>query len=141
MHYKTLSLCGQFPDAAIAKRVSDALLPLTIEQAYTGVDYGKKGIDFTVALPRFKLLGKPDELAKKVITDMQVSECPKRLGCMERHAFESYWRFGEILRIAEQERLQLRGCQCVNHTYKLKSFEARGGGTDVLENDLAKWSI
>ncbi|KAG2133453.1 hypothetical protein BD769DRAFT_1638918 [Suillus cothurnatus] len=56
---------------AIAKRVSDALPPLTLEQAYTGVDYGKKGVDFTVALPRFRLPGKPDELAKKVITDFQ----------------------------------------------------------------------
>jgi arginyl-tRNA synthetase len=55
---------------AIAKRVSDALPPLTLEQAYTGVDYGKKGVDFTVALPRFRLPGKPDELAKKVITDV-----------------------------------------------------------------------
>ncbi|KAG2342380.1 hypothetical protein BDR05DRAFT_1026532 [Suillus weaverae] len=91
---------------AIAKCVLDVLPPLTIEQAYTGVDYGKKGIDFTVALPWFRLPGKPDELAKKVITDMQVSECLKRLGCMERHAFESYWRFGEILGIAEQEQLQ-----------------------------------
>ena len=57
---------------AIAKRVADALPPLTIEQAYAGVDYGKKGVDFTVALPRFRLPGKVDELAKKVIE--QVSE-------------------------------------------------------------------
>ncbi|KAJ8588014.1 hypothetical protein M405DRAFT_769699, partial [Rhizopogon salebrosus TDB-379] len=56
---------------AIAKRVSDALPPLTLEQAYTGVDYGKKGVDFTIALPRFRLPGKPDELAKKVLTDFQ----------------------------------------------------------------------
>ena len=55
---------------AIAKRVSDALPPLTLEQAYTGVDYGKKGVDFTIALPRFRLPGKPDELAKKVLTDV-----------------------------------------------------------------------
>lgn len=52
---------------AIAKRVADALPPLTVEQAYTGVDYGKKGVDFTVALPRFRLPGKVDELAKKVL--------------------------------------------------------------------------
>lgn len=51
---------------AIAKRVSDAL-PLTIEQAYSAVDYGKRGEDFTIALPRFRLPGKPDELAAKVI--------------------------------------------------------------------------
>lgn len=52
---------------AIAKVVADALEPLTVEQVYQGVDYGKKGEDFTVALPRFKLPGKIDELAKKVI--------------------------------------------------------------------------
>lgn len=52
---------------SIAKRVSDALEPLTLEQAYSGVDYGKKGVDFTVALPRFRLPGKIDELAAKVI--------------------------------------------------------------------------
>ncbi|PFH49088.1 hypothetical protein AMATHDRAFT_63907 [Amanita thiersii Skay4041] len=52
---------------AIAKRVSDALPPLALEQAYNGVDYGKKGVDFTVALPRFRLPGKVDELAKKVV--------------------------------------------------------------------------
>ncbi|KAG2038475.1 hypothetical protein BDR03DRAFT_1009921 [Suillus americanus] len=51
---------------AIAERVSDALPPLTLEQAYTGVDYRKKGVDFTVALPRFRLPGKPDDLAQKV---------------------------------------------------------------------------
>ncbi|CAK5268593.1 unnamed protein product [Mycena citricolor] len=51
--------------SAIAQRVAAALPPLTEEQVYTGVDYGKKGVDFTIALPRFKL-GKPDELAAKV---------------------------------------------------------------------------
>ncbi|KAI6110853.1 hypothetical protein EDD16DRAFT_1897731 [Pisolithus croceorrhizus] len=56
---------------AIAKRVSDALPPLTLEQAYVGVDYGKKGLDFTVALPRFRLLGKPDELAAEVVSGFQ----------------------------------------------------------------------
>ena len=52
---------------AIAKRVADALPPLTVEQVYQGVDYGKKGIDFTIALPRFRLPGKVDVLAKTVI--------------------------------------------------------------------------
>jgi arginyl-tRNA synthetase len=51
---------------AIAKRVSEALPPLTLEQAYSGVDFGKKGVDFTVALPRFRLPGKIDELASQV---------------------------------------------------------------------------
>ncbi|TFK66356.1 arginyl-tRNA synthetase [Pluteus cervinus] len=58
---------------AIAKRISDSL-GLPIEQVYTGVDYGKKGVDFTVALPRFRLPGKVDELAKKVISNFQPDE-------------------------------------------------------------------
>jgi len=53
--------------AAIARQVADALPPLTTEQVYTGVDYGKKGEDFTIALPRFRLPGKPDDLGKKVL--------------------------------------------------------------------------
>ncbi|EIW78159.1 arginyl-tRNA synthetase [Coniophora puteana RWD-64-598 SS2] len=56
---------------AIAERVASALPPLTVEKAYSGVDYGKKGVDFTVALPRFRLPGKVDELAKKVIDAFQ----------------------------------------------------------------------
>ena len=52
---------------AIAKRIADALLPLTVEQVYQGVDYGKKGVNFTIALPHFRLPGKVDMLAKTVI--------------------------------------------------------------------------
>jgi len=52
---------------AIAKHVADALPPLTVEQVYAGVDYGKKGRDFTIALPRFRLPGKVDDIAKKVL--------------------------------------------------------------------------
>ena len=57
---------------AIAKRLSE-VLPLSLEQAFSGVDYGKKGEDFTVALPRFRLPGKVDEIAKQVID--KVSLC------------------------------------------------------------------
>lgn len=53
---------------SIAKRLSETFPTLTIEQAYTGVDYGKKGEDFTVALPRFRLKGKVDELAEQVLS-------------------------------------------------------------------------
>lgn len=59
---------------AIAKRVADALPPLTLEQVYQGVDYGKKGVDFTIALPRFRLPAKVDVLAKTVIDQV----CPVR---------------------------------------------------------------
>ena len=57
---------------AIAKVVADALEPLTVEQVFQGVDYGKKGEDFTVALPRFRLPGKVDDLAKKVIDKVRL---------------------------------------------------------------------
>ncbi|KAH9946427.1 arginyl-tRNA synthetase [Epithele typhae] len=59
---------------AIAKVLADALPALTVEKAYEGVDYGKKGEDFTVALPRFRLPGKVDELAKKVLEKFQPDE-------------------------------------------------------------------
>ncbi|EPQ50894.1 arginyl-tRNA synthetase [Gloeophyllum trabeum ATCC 11539] len=56
---------------SIAKRIADALPALSVEQAYSGVDYGKKGVDFTVALPRFRLPGKVDEHASKVVSNFQ----------------------------------------------------------------------
>lgn len=55
---------------AIAQIVSDALPPLTLEQAYAGVEYGKKGADFTIAVPRFRLPGKVDEVAQKVLSQV-----------------------------------------------------------------------
>ena len=51
---------------AIAQRIT-AALPVTLEQAYAAVDYGKKGEDFTVAIPRFRLPGKVNEIGDKVI--------------------------------------------------------------------------
>ncbi|KAF8920649.1 hypothetical protein CPB85DRAFT_1548518 [Mucidula mucida] len=59
---------------SIAKKVADALPPLSLEQAYSGVDYGKKGVDFTIALPRFRLPGKVDEIASKVIEQFEADE-------------------------------------------------------------------
>ncbi|KAJ7301371.1 hypothetical protein DFH08DRAFT_907012, partial [Mycena albidolilacea] len=40
---------------------------------YSGVDYGKKGADFTIALPRFKL-GKVEDVAAKVVAQFQPDE-------------------------------------------------------------------
>ncbi|TFK46479.1 arginyl-tRNA synthetase [Heliocybe sulcata] len=59
---------------AIAKQIAEALPPLTVEQVYDGVDYGKKGEDFTVAIPRFRLPGKPDEHASKVLNSFRSDE-------------------------------------------------------------------
>ncbi len=58
---------------AIAQIVSDGL-GLGIDQVYPGVQYGKKGIDFTVALPRFRLPGSVNDLAKKVIEKFQPND-------------------------------------------------------------------
>ncbi|KAF7375078.1 Arginyl-tRNA synthetase [Mycena sanguinolenta] len=58
---------------SIAERVAAALPPLTVDQVYSGVDYGKKGVDFTIALPRFKL-GKVDDVAAKVVAQFKTDE-------------------------------------------------------------------
>ncbi|PPQ89908.1 hypothetical protein CVT25_009448 [Psilocybe cyanescens] len=58
---------------AIAQKLSNSL-PLTLDQAFAGVDYGKKGEDFTVALPRFRIPGKLEETAAKVIENFQPDE-------------------------------------------------------------------
>ncbi|KAI5891270.1 arginyl-tRNA synthetase [Schizophyllum commune H4-8] len=57
----------------IAQLLSEAL-PISLEQAYDGVDYGKKGEDFTVALPRYRLPGKPNEIGAKVIEKFKPDE-------------------------------------------------------------------
>ncbi len=75
---------------AIAKVVADALEPLTVEQVYQGVDYGKKGEDFTVALPRFKLPGKIDELAKKVIGKVRQMNTRLCVHCSRRSTLGSF---------------------------------------------------
>lgn len=51
---------------AVASSIHRALPTVTLENAFKGVDIGKKGVDFTVAVARFKLGGKPDVWAKKV---------------------------------------------------------------------------
>ncbi|KIP07226.1 hypothetical protein PHLGIDRAFT_30109 [Phlebiopsis gigantea 11061_1 CR5-6] len=59
---------------AIAAVVVEALPSLTLEQVYQGVDWGKKGADFTIALPRFRLKEKVDELAKKILEKFTPNE-------------------------------------------------------------------
>ncbi|KIY70286.1 arginyl-tRNA synthetase [Cylindrobasidium torrendii FP15055 ss-10] len=60
--------------SAIAQKISTALPELSVDQVYSGVDYGKKGVDFTVALPRFRLPGKVDDHAKKVISQFTADD-------------------------------------------------------------------
>ena len=60
----------------IAQLLSEAL-PISLEQAYDGVDYGKKGEDFTVALPRYRLPGKPNEIGAKVIEKVCALSCER----------------------------------------------------------------
>lgn len=67
---------------AVAQLVSTALPELSVDTAYNAIDYGKKGEDFTIALPRFRLKAKPDELAKKII-DVVSMQC---LSCVSEHA-------------------------------------------------------
>lgn len=50
---------------AIAQKITKTFPNVPLEKAYEGVDYSKKDSDFTVALPRFKLGGKPQDLSAK----------------------------------------------------------------------------
>ena len=50
---------------AIAQKLHQVFPNVTVEQAYDGVDYSKKDSDFTVAIPRFKMGGKPTDWTEK----------------------------------------------------------------------------
>ena len=56
---------------AVAVEINRAAPTLSLEKAYEGVDYGKKGPDFTVAMPRFRLGGKPNDWAQKVVENVR----------------------------------------------------------------------
>ncbi|EJD38411.1 arginyl-tRNA synthetase [Auricularia subglabra TFB-10046 SS5] len=55
---------------AIAQRIS-RVLPVSIEQAYAVVDYGKKDADYSVAVPRLGLKGDPEEIAARVTDEFR----------------------------------------------------------------------
>ncbi|KDQ09621.1 hypothetical protein BOTBODRAFT_164596 [Botryobasidium botryosum FD-172 SS1] len=56
--------------AAVAIALNRSIPALPIDKAYEGVDIGKKGGDFSVAMPRYRLAGKkPDEWAAQVAAD------------------------------------------------------------------------
>lgn len=55
-----------------ATRISKSL-DIPLKDAFAGVDLGKKGNDFTVAVPRFRLKAKPAELVEKIVSE--VSRC------------------------------------------------------------------
>ena len=45
-------------------------LSIPVETAFSGVDLGKQKNDFTVAVPRFRLKGKPADLVAKVVKEV-----------------------------------------------------------------------
>lgn len=57
-------------------------LDIPVETAFTGVDLGKAKNDFTVAIPRFRLKGKPSDHVAKVLKEVRflVSRSQER-GC------------------------------------------------------------
>lgn len=60
---------------AIAVQVAKSL-SVSSESAYACVDATKKGpYDFSVAVPRLRLAGKPDEHAKKVASEVSGVRC------------------------------------------------------------------
>ncbi|KAG7531039.1 hypothetical protein FFLO_04594 [Filobasidium floriforme] len=68
---------------AAAKIVSEAV-DIPLETAYPGIDVGNKKADLYVAMPRFRLGGKPDPWAEKVVAhfkpDEYLSKCTSEKG-------------------------------------------------------------
>lgn len=66
---------GHFLDSArlsIANQVSRSL-GILLEAALDGVDFGKKGCDLTIAVPRFRLKEKPTALVQKLVSEVSIS--------------------------------------------------------------------
>lgn len=57
---------------AIASQLCRAL-GISHESAYAAVDYGRKGNDFTVPVPRLRLGEEPGVLAERVLAGVSVS--------------------------------------------------------------------
>ena len=64
---------------AAAKVVSEAV-DIDLQKAYEGVDIGNRKADLYVAMPRFRLGGKPDQWAEKVVNHVSLGEI-SLLGC------------------------------------------------------------
>lgn len=56
--------------SSIAHRISKTLA-VPYQSALDGVDFGKKGCDLTVALPRFRLKEKPPILSQKLVAEVR----------------------------------------------------------------------
>lgn len=52
---------------AVAVQINRAIPSLSLEKIFEGVDILKKDVDFQVAVPRFRLGGKPIDWAQKVV--------------------------------------------------------------------------
>ncbi|KAF8314961.1 arginyl-tRNA synthetase [Clavulina sp. PMI_390] len=60
---------------AVAAQVNRAIPTLSLDKIFDGVDILKKEGDFCVAMPRFRLGGKPDDWCKKVVDAFEPDEC------------------------------------------------------------------
>lgn len=60
---------------AVAVQINRAIPTLALEKIFDGVDILRKEGDFTVAMPRFRLGGKPDDWASKVVQSFKPDEC------------------------------------------------------------------
>lgn len=60
---------------AVSVQINRAIPTLALEKIFDGVDILKKEGDFSVAMPRFRLGGKPDDWAAKVVQSFQPDEC------------------------------------------------------------------
>lgn len=66
----------------IASQLSK-ILELPLEKVYEGVATGSKVGDFSVAVPRFRLPGKPNELAEKIGKEVRCRPGPYGIGSLK----------------------------------------------------------
>ncbi|KAG5716419.1 Arginyl-tRNA synthetase, cytoplasmic [Termitomyces sp. T112] len=58
---------------SIANQVSLSL-GISVQAALDGIDFGKKGCDLTIAVPRFRLKEKPATLVQKLVSEFQADD-------------------------------------------------------------------
>ncbi|KAL0961209.1 hypothetical protein HGRIS_006177 [Hohenbuehelia grisea] len=64
--------------ASVAQSIS-TILSVPYDAAFSAVDLGKKGVDFTVAVPRLRLKARPQDVTSKIAAEFSPSEYIERV--------------------------------------------------------------
>jgi arginyl-tRNA synthetase len=109
---------------AVAVQVNRAIPELKLEKIFDGVEILKKEGDFSVAMPRFRLGGKPDDWATKVVQSFQRDEC-----------IESVKQVGPFLYFVAEPEMFAR---VVLSTIERETYHTTSGKPEYGSNDSGK---